>query len=428
MPTTTADTKTRPLRQAKAAAFLVLLLSLALLLLSAHMKQQGLWAWAGAFAQAATIGALASWFVTTALFRRPLGLPFAYTALVARLQSQIAQGMGQFMHNNFLDKEALIARTAVFNPAQKLGSSLSNPAQLRSFTAQLQDWAASSFKKLDNPAIERELCSLLQRELHTHGSTPAVEQMVRLLKPDQNPQPMLDCSLRKIIHWASTPSVRKSISEEMVEAAKQQYPKLLWLTDQFSYTENIAETLAAHLSQSIVDEAQSMLFNPHHPLRVQYCAQSQQVLLQITGGAIAQAQPHLQKELLMQQPALQTFVASIWPMLRDHLAADLQKPDSHLASRFIQYASFLGSRLRHDTAWQSSINNQMQTLIWHLTDHLRQIAPEHIRNTIQGWNTKYLVNEVERNIGRDLQYIRISATLAAGIAGVGLHALQLWLK
>ena len=247
MPTTTADTKTRTLRQAKAAAFLVLLLSLALLLLSAHMKQQGLWAWAGAFAQAATIGALASWFVTTALFRRPLGLPFAYTALVARLQSQIAQGMGQFMHNNFLDKEALIARTAVFNPAQKLGSSLSNPAQLRSFTAQLQDWAASSFKKLDNPAIERELCSLLQRELHTHGSTPAVEQMVRLLKPDQNPQPMLDCSLRKIIHWASTPSVRKSISEEMVEAAKQQYPKLLWLTDQFSYTENIAETLAADL-------------------------------------------------------------------------------------------------------------------------------------------------------------------------------------
>ena len=70
----------------------------------------------------------------------------------------------------------------------------------------------------------------------------------------------------------------------------------------------------------------------------------------------------------------------------------------------------------------------MQTLIWHLTDHLRQIAPEHIRNTIQGWNTKYLVNEVERNIGRDLQYIRISATLAAGIAGVGLHAVQLWLK
>ena len=117
----------------------------------------------------------------------------------------------------------------------------------------------------------------------------------------------------------------------MVEAAKQQYPKLLWLTDQFSYTENIAETLAAHLSQSIVDEAQSMLFNPHHPLRVQYCAQSQQVLLQITGGAIVQAQPHLQKELLMQQPALQTFVASIWPKLRNHITKDLQKPESHLA-------------------------------------------------------------------------------------------------
>ena len=133
-----------------------------------------------------------------------------------------------------------------------------------------------------------------------------------------------------------------------------------------------------------------------------------------------------QKEEMLEHPALQLFVQTLWRILRNWLTNDLKKPDSHLASRFMQYASLLGSRLRHEPGWQQSINAQIQTLAWYMIDNLRQIAPEHIRKTMQDWDSEYLVYEIERNVGRDLQFIRINGTIIGGIVGVILYALVQW--
>ena len=38
-----------------------------------------------------------------------------------------------------------------------------------------------------------------------------------------------------------------------------------------------------------------------------------------------------------------------------------------------------------------------------------------------------MTNELERNIGRDLQFIRINGTLVGGLVGLSIHtATQLW--
>ena len=66
-----AQEKARQLRRMKAIALGALLLAVALLALSHYFGRQGAWAWVGAFAEAATVGALADWFAVVALFRHP---------------------------------------------------------------------------------------------------------------------------------------------------------------------------------------------------------------------------------------------------------------------------------------------------------------------------------------------------------------------
>ena len=55
-----------------------------------------------AFAEAATVGALADWFAVTALFRHPLGLKIPHTAILPRNQNRIADELGRFIETNFL--------------------------------------------------------------------------------------------------------------------------------------------------------------------------------------------------------------------------------------------------------------------------------------------------------------------------------------
>ena len=112
MTTHATDEKTRALRRMKGVALAALLLALTLLACSIYKGRQGWWGWVGAFAEAATVGALADWFAVTALFRHPLGVPIPHTAIIPRNRQRLANALAQFVHDKFLDKEVLLQRMA----------------------------------------------------------------------------------------------------------------------------------------------------------------------------------------------------------------------------------------------------------------------------------------------------------------------------
>src|SRR6202165_4992926 len=58
--------------------------------------------YAQAAAEASMVGGLADWFAVTALFRRPLGLPFPHTAIVRERKDQFGETLGAFVQENFL--------------------------------------------------------------------------------------------------------------------------------------------------------------------------------------------------------------------------------------------------------------------------------------------------------------------------------------
>ena len=75
--------KLRELRRMQAIALALLLTMVALLAISAANVAAHPWAaWFKAFAEAALVGAVADWFAVVALFRHPLGLPIAHTAII----------------------------------------------------------------------------------------------------------------------------------------------------------------------------------------------------------------------------------------------------------------------------------------------------------------------------------------------------------
>jgi len=45
-----------------------------------------------------------------------------------------------------------------------------------------------------------------------------------------------------------------------------------------------------------------------------------------------------------------------------------------------------------------------------------------VSETIRRWDSQTIVDKLETNVGRDLQYIRLNGTIIGGIVGLVLHA------
>src|ERR1700738_3169869 len=99
------------LRRVKALATLVLASTLAVFITAkALLPLHPPFRFVAAFAEAATIGGLADWYAVVALFRRPLGLPIPHTAIIQGNQHRIADKLGEFIEQHFLEAAPVEAK------------------------------------------------------------------------------------------------------------------------------------------------------------------------------------------------------------------------------------------------------------------------------------------------------------------------------
>ena len=59
-----------------------------------------------------------------------------------------------------------------------------------------------------------------------------------------------------------------------------------------------------------------------------------------------------------------------------------------------------------------------------MAPELAQFLTAHIRDTINTWNEKDMAEQVELNIGRDLQKVRINGTIVGGCIGAALYGIE----
>ena len=82
-----------------------------------------------------------------------------------------------------------------------------------------------------------------------------------------------------------------------------------------------------------------------------------------------------------------------------------------------------GEQLEADREIRQWIDEQILKALPPLVEEHRAKIGRFVEDQINGWQEKKLVEELERHIGPDLQYIRINGTLVGGLAGLLIAAL-----
>ena len=406
----------------KWVALSLLLMALCGLALAHAMGGAGAWGWLRAFCEASAVGAVADWFAVVALFRYPLGIKIPHTAIIPQSKARIADGLAEFVRDHFLDPATILTKLAVFDPARRLGEWLTSPDRLHFWITQGQGWALGMLETFDDKRLQKATLELIVAQARQWDAAPTAGQVLGLLTQNGRHQQLLDAGLQQLSKFLLQDEVKTKVSQLMHKHARKEWPKIIATLEAVTNVPDIADGLADKLSDSILNELREVMAQPEHPVRLRYEAWLQEFIERLRSDPKLIASVNEIKERVIADPAVQAYVASLWMDIKQTLRQDLAQENSAMASHIERGLHEIGQKLISDSSLRDAINEHVLSAAENLAADLRASITNHISQTVRAWDDKQLVRELELNVGKDLQFIRINGTVVGGLIGLFLHA------
>ncbi|NIF01234.1 DUF445 domain-containing protein [Pantoea sp. Acro-805] len=374
-----------------------------------------------AIAEAAMVGALADWFAVVALFRRvPVPFISRHTAIIPRNKDRIGENLGRFVQEKFLDTDSLLALIRRHDPSQMLAQWLNTPGNADRIGRHLLQVMRGFLDLTDDERIQRFLRRAVHRALDKVDLTQSSALLLDSLTKNNRHQELLDTAVQQLLRLLHKPGTREFIATQIVRWLKREHPIKAKMLPTEWLGEHSAEVVA-NAVDSILDE---VAINQGHELRLGFDRAVQRLIQKLKTDPEMAERAEVIKSWLKEDESLNRYIGELWQDLRSWLKTDLNSEDSRVQERVRLAALWFGETLAADEALRTSMNQ-------HLEDAARSIAPEfaefltrHISDTVKSWDAREMSQQIELNIGRDLQFIRINGTLVGGTIGLVLYLLS----
>ncbi|MHB2054086.1 DUF445 family protein [Pantoea dispersa] len=374
-----------------------------------------------AIAEAAMVGALADWFAVVALFRRvPVPFISRHTAIIPRNKDRIGENLGRFVQEKFLDTDSLLALIRRHDPSQLLAQWLNTPGNADRIGRHLLQVMRGFLDLTDDQRIQRFLRRAVHRALDKVDLTQSSALLLDSLTKNNRHQELLDAAVQQLLRLLHKPGTREFIALQIVRWLKREHPIKAKVLPTEWLGEHSAE-LVANAVDSILDEVAR---DQGHEFRLGFNRAVQRLIERLKSDPEMAERAETIKHWLKEDESFNRYIGELWQDLRRWLKRDLNSDDSRVQERVRLAALWLGETLAADEALRASMNQ-------HLEDAARSVAPEfatfltrHISDTVKSWDAREMSQQIELNIGRDLQFIRINGTLVGGTIGLVLFLLS----
>lgn len=414
------DDKRRRLRRMQWLANGLLLLAALVFALATYFKaSHSLLPYVAAFAEAAMVGALADWFAVVALFRHPLGLSFIpHTAIIPANKERIAANLGDFVQGEFFATERVLGVIREFDPAAKVAAWFAQDVNAERFG----ELAVRGFSYALQALNDDEVRNYLRRAVATHIGRFDLAQLagsvLDVLTLDDRHQALLDQMLEGIAAALAKPEVRERIERMLAKELPLYFERLKMAGGRLA-----AEKIVAGILQLL----QEINADPQHQMRADFNRMVAKLIVKLKSDPAYRFRIEQFQQQLAADPRLSDYLHGLWQDLRQWLQDDLQRADSSVRAKVVAVTHRLALTLRDDRAMQQWINAQILQAAPPLIEEYRPRIGSFIAAKMREWKDEEIVDKLELNIGRDLQFIRLNGTLVGGMVGLLIHVFSNWL-
>ncbi|WP_428944291.1 DUF445 domain-containing protein [Pantoea sp. FN060301] len=372
-----------------------------------------------AISEAAMVGALADWFAVSALFRRvPIPLVGRHTAIVPRNKDRIADNLALFVQDKFLNATSLLTLIRRHDPAQIIASWLSTPENAARLGGYLLKIVRGFLDLADDTRIQSFMRRAIHKAIDKVDLTQSAALVLESLTKNNRHQALLDDAISQLLQLVNKPGTHEFIAQQVMRWLKREHP----LKEKMLPTEWVGEKsaeLAANAVKSILNDIEQ---DGTHELRQGFNRAVQRLIERLKSDPEMALKAEEIKAYLKQDEALNTYISQLWGDLRAWLKEDLAKEDSTLHAKVSAAGQWLGETLLQDVSLRASLNQHMEEAAMSVAPEFSAFLSRHISDTVKSWDAADMSHQVELNIGKDLQRIRINGTVVGGAIG-----LLLWL-
>lgn len=105
------------------------------------------------------------------------------------------------------------------------------------------------------------------------------------------------------------------------------------------------------------------------------------------------------------------YLGEVWGDLRGWVKNDISSDDSRIKQRIAEAGQWFGETLLRDDALRESLNEHLEQAAHRVAPEFAAFLTRHISDTVKSWDARDMSRQIELNIGKDLQFIRINGTL-----------------
>lgn len=413
--------KEHELRRSKRNALGLLLIAAALFVITLFLPPNFWVLGLKAITEAAMVGALADWFAVVALFRRvPVPFIAAHTAIIPKNKHKIADNLAFFVQEKFLAPESIVMLIRKHDPARMIADWLNAPDNAPRFAHYLLKMIRGFMQFTDDQRIAQLIKRALFRVIDKIDLSQSVAAILASLTKDGRHQALLDQAMNQLETLLAKDSTRSFISSQIINWMKREHP----LTAKLLPTGWLGRNGADMVSNAVNSVLDDMGNDQSHAFRKGFDRSVQKFIWTLQNSPAAAQKAQEIKQYLKNDEKLNDYVMQLWSDMRGWLQEDLDRPDSQVHRKITESGRWLGQALEQDEKLRASLNQQMENAAARMAPDFAQFLTRHISDTVKSWDTRDMSQQIELNIGKDLQFIRINGTLVGAFIGLLLYLLS----
>jgi uncharacterized membrane-anchored protein YjiN (DUF445 family) len=386
-----------------------LLLFMTLVFITSHIleKQNGIFSYLKAMAEASMIGALADWFAVVALFKKPLGFPF-HTAIIPRNKDRIGLSLAGFVKENFLTRSVLSEKIGTVDITGISAKWLSDKNNVKLISGIFAEYAPAIIDKFDDKDVSNFIRENLLNTARRIKIAPVIGSILEALTSGNMHNEIFIELLKKLKSYLEDDNIKKLAEKE----------------DDFFLKKLGKRMVFGMMRNNITSLLDDIINDPAHKMRNEFNLKIKEFIYNLKNSEEYIAKGEEIKEQLLNSEEAGKYIGNVWLSVKIRIKNDLAGEDSVIKNQIENIISGLSKSLAGDETVSKKINKWLSDFIIEFISGRAEWISSLISDTVKKWDAKEMSQKLETEIGSDLQYIRINGTIIGGIAGLAIFTIS----
>jgi uncharacterized membrane-anchored protein YjiN (DUF445 family) len=373
------------------------------------------WPWipyVRAFAEAGMVGACADWFAVVALFRHPLGIPIPHTGIVPANKERIGAALGRFITNNFLTPSVMGERLERVDAVGAVAQWLTVPGNARRLSRHVAQLLPRIVSALPGPQIGSFVGRIAYQGIAAVPAAPFASKLLAIAWAQGEAQALI---AHAITHGERSLATHKDyIGRKISEQSSRWIPR--WIDKM------IADKVMNGLLGTMAE-----MRDPAHPWRLELQQAVEKLIHDLATDREMYARGEAFKAEMLANPALMAQARTLWSEVEGGVRSGVPAHADAIARACELALRRAGAWLAEDPKRQAQLNRRIRIAAQRLLMAYRFEIGAYIERVVRDWDSSTLVERLELQVGKDLQYIRINGTLVGGLVGLLIFIASKWI-